>query len=357
MYPQIEINLSAIEENARKVVNLGKSNGVNIAGITKGVCGDTEVAKIMISSGIKILGDSRIDNIKKMQNAGIKAKYMLIREPMPSECEDVVKFSDYSINAEIETLRKLSFWAKKWGKVHKVIIIIDVGDRREGILPSQLELFLEKAENIEGIEIVGVATNVGCFGGVLPTYENQSLLVEMARKTEKILKKNLEIISTGGTVVLQLVQQEKFPEGINQIRVGEAILLGTSTTDDRVIPWLRQDTFTIKAEVIEVQRKPSLPEGPRGLSATGHKLHFENRGIRKRAIVALGTQDVEVHGLQPKDPEIEVLGGSSDHLVLDVGNSEIDVGDVISFSLRRPFQYITMLRAMSSPYVEKKYVR
>ncbi len=355
-YPRIEINLPAIEENARKLVSFGKDRGFQIAGITKGVCGDIKIAQVMVDSGIEILGDARIQNIRRLREAGIKAKYMLIREPMLSEIEDVVRYADYSVNSEISTLREISRIAREHEKLHSVIVMVDVGDRREGLLPSQVDIFLEKIRELPGIEIAGFGTNMGCFGGVLPTYENQKKLVEIGERAQKILGYDVEIISTGGTVVLSLAEKGQLPEGINQMRIGEAILLGTSTTDNRVISWLRQDTFTIKAEVIELNEKPSLPEGPRGLDALGREKKFEDRGIRKRAIVALGAQDVEIDGLEPLSPGLEILGGSSDHIILDAQNAEISVGDVVSFSLKRPYQYTVMLRAMTSPYVEKFYI-
>ena len=353
MFPLIEINLVAIQDNAKRVVNFCKPHGIEVVGVTKGVCGDLKIANSMIRGGVRILADSRIQNIKKMREAGINAEFMLIRQPMLSEVREVVEFADYSLNTELETLKKLSRVAEDSGKTHKVIIMVDVGDRREGLMPQDLVPFLEEAKELKGIKIVGIGTNVGCFGGVLPTVENQSLLVKLAEKAEKIIGDELSIISSGGTVVLKLLEDGKLPKGINQLRIGEAILLGTDSTGNRIIPWLRQDTFTIKAEVIEVKKKPSAPEGPIGKDAFGHTPTFKDRGVRKRAILAIGRQDVEIEGLKPLDKGIEVLGGSSDHTIIDVEElSSIKVGDVLSF---RP-SYPAMLRAMTSEYVEKRYL-
>ena len=353
MHPLIEINLEAIQDNAKRVVNFCRAHGIEVVGVTKGVCGDPKVANSMMKGGVKILADSRIQNIRKMQEAGINAEFMLIRQPMLSEVREVVEFTDYSLNTELETLRKLSSVAEEIGKIHRVIIMVDVGDRREGLMPQDLVPFLEKAKELKGIKIVGIGTNVGCFGGVLPTVENQSLLVKLAEKARKIIGDELSIISSGGTVVLKLLEDGELPKGINQLRIGEAILLGTDSTGNRMIPWLRHDTFTIKAEVIEVKKKPSLPEGPIGKDAFGHTPTFEDRGVRKRAILAIGRQDVDIEGLKPLEKGIEVLGGSSDHTIVDVEElPSIKVGDVLSF---RP-NYSAMLRAMTSEYVEKKYL-
>jgi len=354
MFPALEINLSAIEENAREVVRFCDSYGIQVVGVTKGVCGDPKIAKAMLNGGIHIFGDSRIQNIKKMRENGINAEFMLIRSPMTSEIEKVVELADYSVNSELSVLKKLSEASLEHGKPHKVIVMVDVGDRREGIMPSDFVPFFREARKLRGIEIVGIGTNVGCFGGVLPSPENHEMLRKLKEKAKSILSTENLIISSGGTVVLNLLEERQSSYEINQLRIGEGILLGTDSTGNRVIPWLRQDTFTLEAEIIEIKWKPSLPEGPMGKDAFGNTPIFEDRGIRKRAILAIGKQDTEIEGLFPLYNGIEVLGGSSDHTIIDVTESKIplEVGDTVKFKLSYP----AMLRGMTSPYVHKAYI-
>jgi len=323
MFPALEINLSAIEENAREVARFCESDGIQIVGVTKGVCGDPKIAKAMLNGGIQILGDSRIQNIEKMRENGINAKFMLIRSPMVSEIEKVVELADYSINSELSVLKKLSEASLEHGKSHKVIIMVDVGDRREGIMPGDFASFLREARKLRGIEIVGIGTNVGCFGGVLPSTENHEVLRRLNEKAKSILGVEDLVISSGGTVVLNLLEERQSSYGINQLRIGEGILLGTDSTGNRTIPWLRQDTFVLEAEIIEVKWKPSLPEGPIGKDAFGNTPIFEDRGIRKRAILAITGSKVP-----------------------------LEVGDTVKFKLSYP----AMLRGMTSPYVHKAYI-
>ena len=354
MFPTLEINLSAIEENARRVAEFCTSYGINVVGITKGACGEPKVAKAILRGGVQILGDSRIQNIMKMKESNVKAEFMLIRSPMISEVESVVKYAEYSLNSELKVLEQLSKASLEYGKRHKVIIMVDVGDRREGIMPNEFVPFLKEAKKLEGVEIVGVGTNLGCFGGVLPTPKNHEMLKKLTEKVKYILGIENPIISSGGTVVLNLLEGEQSSYGINQLRIGEGILLGTDSTANRTIPWLRQDTFTLKAEIIEVKWKPSLPEGPVGKDAFGNTPIFQDLGIRKRAILALGKQDTEINGLFPLSNGIEVLGGSSDHTIIDITESKVplEVGDMVKFKL----SYSAMLRGMTSPYVHKAYI-
>lgn len=354
MFPILEINLEAIKENTKRVVRFCSSYDIQVVGITKGACGDPNVARSMVKGGVEILGDSRVQNIMKMKENNIKAEFMLIRSPMLSEIEDVVEFVDYSLNSELTVLKALSEASLETGRTHKVVIMVDVGDRREGIMPCDFVPFLREAKKLRGIEIVGVGTNVGCFSGVLPTPENQNLLKKLGEKARRILNLENPVVSSGGTVFLNLLENKRASYGVNQLRIGEGILLGTDSTGNRIIPWLRQDTFTLKAEIIEIKWKPSLPEGPIGKDAFGNTPALEDRGVRRRAILALGKQDIALKGLNPILDGIEVLGGSSDHVIVDITDSDVslDVGDAIEFKL----SYSAMLRAMTSMYVHKAYL-
>ena len=91
------------------------------------------------------------------------------------------------------------------------------------------------------------------------------------------------------------------------------------------------------------------------MDAFGQKPYYEDRGIMKRAIIAVGKQDTDLGSMTPTDPQIEIMGGSSDHTILDVTHCDRDykVGDVVTFELG----YGGMLKVATSPYVEREYVR
>ena len=200
---------------------------------------------------------------------------------------------------------------------------------------------------------MGVGTNIGCFGGVLPTPENMNLLVECRDRLAEGLGRPVEVVSGVATSSLELVDNGKMPKGINNLRVGEAILLGFNTGRMQAIPGLHRDAFVLEAEVVEVRVKPSQPIGLIGADAFGKVPVFEDRGRRLRAIAAVGKQDAKVDGLAPLDPGITVLGASSDHLTLDVQDCPTPpvLGGVVRFTL----DYGAMLALTTSAYVEKAY--
>ncbi|MDD4089824.1 MAG: alanine racemase, partial [Tissierellia bacterium] len=82
----------------------------------------------------------------------------------------------------------------------------------------------------------------------------------------------------------------------------------------------------------------------------------EDRGTRKRAIVALGNQDLgDSSRLIPKDKDMQVLGASSDHTILDIHDckTEYKLGDIVEFNIL----YQAMLMTTLSDFVHKKIIK
>lgn len=352
MFPRIEINLCKLKKNTEKMVKLCRENNIQIAGVTKVFCAYPEAAAAMVEGGISLLADSRLENLKKLNE--LKTKKLLLRLPMPSQVEDVVRYADISLNSEISTLRLLGKSALAQHKTHEVILMVDVGDLREGIWPDEVDSFVGEASQIEGIVIKGFGTNLTCYGGVIPEEDNLGKLVNIAREMADKYKLDLEYISGGNSSSIYLLSQGRMPEGINNLRLGESIVLGRETAFGERIEGLNDDVFIIKGEIIELKEKPSVPIGNIGMDAFGNKPEFKDKGIIKRAIVAMGRQDIDPDGLKPLDEHISILGGSSDHTILDVTGckKEYQVGDCVGFKV----DYGCLLRAMTSPYVEKIFI-
>ena len=279
----------------------------------------------------------------------------LLRIPRLSTAEKVIMFTDCSINSEYDVIKTLADKASGKGISHNIVLMIDVGDLREGVLPEDAADIAEKIVRLSGVTLCGIGTNMGCYGGILPTARNLNLLLEMKKDIERKAGVELEIISGGGTSSLKLVEDGSIPHGINQLRIGEGILLGTDTTHGYQVPWLHQDAFLLRTEIIEVKIKPSMPIGVTGHDSFGNRPVFIDKGLRKRAIVALGKQDVNIEGLLPMDRNIHIMGGSSDHLIVDVTDAagDISVGDLMTFKLN----YQGLLTSCGSRYIKKIYIQ
>lgn len=349
----LEIDLDKITENANRVVTLCRRKGIDVLGVTKGFSANHQIVSAMIAGGIEGLADARMENIIELRKRNFHSPMTLLRIPRLSNVNNVVQYADTSINSEISVIEALATAAIRIKKMHNVILMVDVGDLREGVMQENVLEMATKIKKIQGINLVGLGTNMGCFGGILPSNDNLGLLIELKEILERKLNFKLDIISGGGTSSLLLVENRSIPKGINQLRIGEGILLGTDTTNNRSIPWLHQDAFRLSAEVIEVKDKPSMPIGEIGKDAFGNAPQFIDIGTRKRAILAIGKQDVHIEGLIPIEEKYKILGGSSDHMIVDItdGDKIIKVGDEIIFKLTYP----GLLSASDSRYIERKF--
>jgi len=349
--PRIEIDVAKIAHNAKKLKELYGSKGIGVIGVTKVVCGDPKIADVLIKSGINTLADSRIANIRRMRKAGIQAQFVLLRTPIPSQAESVVKYADISLNSELSVVKNLSKFAVKNNTTHKIILMVELGDLREGLMPSDLEDIVGEVVELEGIELSGIGTNLACLGGIKPDEEKMGYLSSLAREVEERFGLTLEFVSGGNSANYNWFMSTEDVGRINNLRLGESIYLGRETLYRKHIPGLFTDAFTLVTEVIESKIKPSVPYGEVCQDAFGNVPEFQDRGQIRRAILGVGLQDVLVSGLTPRS-DINILGTSSDHIIVDAKQMDLRVGNEVVFNLN----YGALLSAMTSPYVMKRYV-
>jgi len=353
MYPRVLIDLDKFKTNVESVKNYMDANAIEIYGVTKVFCANPILADIYVGAGLKAVADSRIHNIKRMEKLNISK--VLLRIPMMTEVKEVIRYTDISLNSEIATIRLLNQEALCQGKIHKVILMIDLGDLREGYF-YQEELF-QAAEEIKcmaGLEILGIGTNLTCFGAVIPTLDHMYRMLEIKDKLESRLGMTLDIVSGGNSSSYYLLEQGKLPKGINNLRIGEIFVCGNETAYGKRVPATYDDVFILEAEIVELKQKPSLPIGESGMDAFGNRPVYEDKGEMVRGIIAIGKQDADIGGLIPLDEHIEMIGRSSDHMILDMTKSscQYKVGDIVRFKLK----YAGILSVMTSEYVEKKFI-
>lgn len=372
MYPRLVIDIKKLEDNVKTLAAITKDDGnCSLMIVTKGLCADLEMVKMLARRPeVDFVADSRLKNIKSyskiVRDAGKKT--VLIRIPMLSEVDELVKYVDVCFNSEMETVRAIDKAAAKEGKVQDVLMMIDLGDLREGIFFENEEEILEDAMEIKemkNVNLYGIGVNLTCYGAIIPKNENLSKLVEIARKIENKTGLKLEMVSGGNSSSIYLIESdkmprigrmpkdEKMPEGINNLRLGEAFLLGNDTAYETEIPNTHHDAIKLQAQIVELKEKPSLPIGEVGVDAFGEKPYYEDKGIMKRAIIAVGKQDTDLRSMTPVDERIEIMGGSSDHIILDLTacNDDYKLGDIVEFTVG----YGGMLKLVTSPYVDRVY--
>jgi len=352
VYPCVEVDLAKLTHNVKTILSMCNKKQIEVAAVTKVFCAQKPMVEAMISAGVTVVADSRISNLKNLKD--LDCKKLLLRIPMISEVCQVVKYSDVSLNSELVTIKKLAAAAKDLNKTHNIILMVDLGDLREGVLIEDAMSIASEIVKLDNIKLIGLGTNVTCYGGVIPDNENLGKLIKLKVNIEKTFNISLPVVSGGNSSSLYMVINNTIPEEITQLRIGESIVLGRETAYGHSVPGCHEDIFTLKGQIVELKSKPTVPTGTIGMDAFGNKPVFEDEGIRKRAIIAIGRQDIRLEGLTPVDDDLSIFGASSDHLILDVTDSkkELSVGDIVDFKI----DYGCLLAAMTSTYVEKYYI-
>ena len=358
-YPVLEVNLGIIRKNAETVKKLCDERGIQTAAVVKGYNADTRIMDVIADVGYTCMASSRIPHLKTIRERGYPVQTMSLRIPMQSEVSSLVEYCDISLNSEARTIALLDREAGEQKKTHNIILMRDLGDLREGIIDR--ESFIETACLVErefpNIHLLGVGANFNCYGSVRPTVGNTAQLADEAREIELRIGRSLELVSGGASSSVYMAVRGEMPQGINHLRIGGGTIFRYELQDIREsdLVGVRDDSMLMKAEIIEIGEKPTLPIGELSISWLGEHGAYEDRGVRRRALLALGAFDVANYKqMTPLDGGIEVMGCSSDHMIIDIHDSskEYRLGDAVTFALKYP----TMLFATANSMVEKIYV-
>ncbi|MGH3423829.1 MAG: alanine/ornithine racemase family PLP-dependent enzyme [Nocardioidaceae bacterium] len=346
--PRLEIDLDAIAHNARTLVDRLATKGIRVTGVCKASLGSPGVAAAMLYGGATGLGDSRVENLARLRAAGVTTPLTLIRSPMLSQVERVVRDADVSLNTEAAVLDALSAAAIGRRTTHAVVLMVELGDLREGVATDDVVDLARTVGHRPGLRLAGLGTNLACQSGVVPDQRKMDELSRLVEQVEAMCGSRLPVVSGGNSANLDWALVTDDVGRIDELRLGESILLGTEPLHRRPVEGLRTDAFTMVAEVIESRPKPALPWGDIAQAAFGDQPPRDGTGTIRQAILAVGRQDVDPDGLT-LPPGVTLLGMSSDHMVVDVGDHEVSVGDELVFGL----DYSALVRAMTCPSVVK----
>jgi len=358
-YPMLDVNLDAIRTNAQVLCDLCQKNEISVAGVIKFSDGDLQVACAYRDGGCAQLGVSRAKHLQALKERFPETETLLTRAPARGDLEACARYADLSLHADADLLEALNEEAAKWNTRPGIILMLDVGDLREGVdnIPELVEL-AKRCESLPHLQLRGVGTNHACMNGVLPSFENLSFLVEGAEAVEQAIGRRLDLISGGSSINLLLLQGgvNQMPARVNHLRLGGTIANPMNIRVNRGVAFagMREDTIRLTAEIVEIHEKDSAPKGQSTKNWAGEAVVRKDQGRRLRAILALGSQDVgDAATLIPVDPGVEVVGCSSDHTIVDVTDSGKvwKSGDTLTFQTR----YAHMLYAFAGGHVEVAY--
>jgi len=342
-FPRLKIDLGKIFHNAKLINDRCTVSGISVVGVTKCICADPRISGTIRDAGIRVFGDSRLNNLKKhSDNFGQEQELIMLRGPMTTEIEELINICGTSLNTQNETVKLISEVCEKYDKTHKIIVMVETDDEREGLLPEDVGGFCRRVlKECKNVEIAGLGTNARCINKKGPTRESSRILTDLKNDIERDLGINIGVLSGGNSSLWDLIEKGDLPAEINQVRIGEAILFGHETAGFTPIQGTFQDSFKLEASIIEVKKK--------------------NQNMQ-RIIIALGLQDIKMRNMSCVLPGISVADQSSDHTILEInpGGKEngvgkdflnLAVGGIISFNLN----YFGLLSCMTSAYVKKVF--
>lgn len=333
---------------------LFSDNGIEWGVVTKVLCGHPAYLREVLDLGVTEIHDSRISNLKAVKKLNPKVQTVYIKPPAKRSIGQVVRYADVSFNTELHTMQMLSEEAVRQKRQHKVIIMIEMGDLREGVMGEELMDFYANVFELPNLVVVGIGTNLNCLHGVMPSQDKLIQLSLYKQLIDARFNCTIPWISGGTTVTIPLLFKKQLPAGVNHFRIGEALYFGKNLFTGDMLTGMVDDVFRLYAEIIELTQKPRVPNGVMAENPSGHVFEVNEDDIGKtayRAIIDVGLLDVNPNYLIPDDDRITVTDASSDMLVIDLGDTAQDyaVGDLISFKL----QYMGALSVLNSNYIEK----
>ena len=354
----LTIHTDRILGNIRKLNTYLADHNITWTLVTKLLSGNRSVVeKIMQSEHISHLhsiGDSRISNLKVVKELNPKIQTMYIKPAAIKQASNIVRVADISLNSSLETITALNREARAAGKKHGVIVMIEMGELREGIVRGNVLEFYDQIFQLEHINVLGLGTNLGCMYGIEPTFDKLIQLSLYKALIEEKFNKKLDLVSGGSSITLPLLSTSKVPTGVNHFRIGDSAFFGKSLRTEKQFRNLSTTAFDFSAEIVEIERKDGVPDGEIGDAAIGQTptIDRDNEGsFSFRAIVDFGELDVNPANLEPKEDTVQFAGSTSDMTVYDLGHDPASyaVGEELHFTPN----YTAVARLMHSRYIEK----
>lgn len=362
---QLIIHKDKIKSNIQRLSDFFEEHGKSWSLITKVFSGDKSFLKNILTEEviqkINAVGDSRLTSLKNLKEVNPEMRTIYIKPPAAIYAKDVVKYADISLNSSYRTIKALNEAAKEADVVHQIIIMIELGELREGVQRDDILSFYEKVFSLEHIDVIGIGSNLGCMYGVEPTFDK---LLQLSLYRELIslkFNKELKFVSGGTSITLPLIERDVVPKDINHFRVGEAAFFGMSPLENKRFMNLHTDTFEFQANIIELEEKKLVPDGVISDANIGHTIDYDEQDIHQKsfkAILDFGLLDVDQNDLTAIDEEISFVGITSDMLVIDIGTNQTKegktrykVGDKVDFKVN----YMAVARLLNSKFIDKVF--
>lgn len=363
---ELIIHTDKIKNNIKSLSAYFDEHHIQWSLITKVFSGDKEFLKHVLTPDvieqINSIGDSRLTSLKNLKAVNPNMKTIYIKPPAETYADDIIKYADISLNTSFTTISALNEAAARVNKIHQIIIMIELGELREGVKQSDVMGFYEKVFELSNIEVIGIGSNLGCMYGVEPTYDKLLQLSLYKELISSKFNKELKLLSGGTSITLPLIENKIIPKEINHFRIGEAAFFGISPLTNEQFRDLSTDTFEFHANIIELENKQIVPEGNISEANIGHTAKYDVKDVGEstfKAILDFGMLDVDKADLEAIDKDIRFVGVTSDMLVVDLGTNKTATGEKrykIGDKMYFKPNYMAVARLLNSKFIDKKFV-
>lgn len=364
---ELIIHTERVKSNIKFLSAYFKKHNIEWSLITKVFSGDPDFLEQILTpdviEGIHSIGDSRLTSLKNIKSVNPDIRTIYIKPPAKVYADDLVKYADISLNSSFTTILAINEAAKKVDKIHQIVIMVELGELREGVNRADILDFYAKVFELSNIEVIGIGSNLGCMYGVEPSYDKMLQLSLYKELISAKFNKKLPYISGGTSITLPLVDNETIPKDINHFRIGEAAFFGKTPLTNSRFKDLNTETFLFSANIIELEEKEKVPDGIINEANIGHTANYSEKDLNTtsgKAILDFGILDVDKENIDAmQGDDLKFVGITSDMLVLDIGDNKTEegkkkynVGDKIQFIPN----YMAVARLLNSKFIDKRFI-
>ena len=368
--PELEINLDALAHNLRLVRHREQAWGFRFLPVLKMVASHPEIVAFLRRQGYGCHGIADMtEHLLYGQEPPARAGRVLINLAPPDRTDDVVRLFERSSFSCEETFRALDAAAPAAALHHEALLMVDIGDMREGIPQDEAPALLravaaasQRAARGPGAHVAGIGVNLGCLYGTCPDEENMARLETLAARAGDLLGHALHRVSLGGTIFWNWFARRHghgphLPPGcIMEFRMGDPLLLGWDMYRDQALLGgdFRQDIFRLTATVLEVTERDIRPPRQSVHNGRGLPADCPVLGKRLRALVDCGSLHTDVQGLTLPGTDWRITDFSGNYAVLDV--SACPQAPVTGDHVRFIPSYWAVARTCRMPHIRKTIV-
>ncbi|NOZ63939.1 MAG: alanine racemase [Caldiserica bacterium] len=160
MMTWVEINLSTIRENFRRVRNaIGKRKILVTVKADAYGHGIHQVSRVLEEEGVDFLGIARWEEGAELREKGIKKPLLLLCPFLPEDADKLLRYNITPSLTSVELLPCLIKEARKRNRKIPVHINVDTGMGRAGINPEEAEKISQEITNSSNLILEGIYTH------------------------------------------------------------------------------------------------------------------------------------------------------------------------------------------------------